>query len=158
MSNITNVGSEGRIPGKIISASCNITSAVDSIVDYLDSTYNLQAADTQLTAVISNEEAQVVSQFEQEQNSATGPNNYIYQLEQLEIMPPIIDNSSKISELTTLYTEASAENQAEVKVMDGNNSTAQNTLNQNSQGQQGLIQTLGSINSVASNLVRILQG
>ena len=140
------------VPGHIVSASCNIQSAMAEIVDYLDSTYDLQAADTKLEASITNAEAQEVQAFEAKMNSPTGPDNYIFQLEQKST------DSTRISQLSQLYSDANMQNQALTKVMDGNNSTAQNTLSQNSQGQQGLMQTMSSINQQQANLARDIQG
>jgi hypothetical protein len=137
------------IPGQIISASSNIQSAMAMIVDYLDSTYALQAADTLLEQGITNEEAKAVQDFEAKMNSATGPGNYIYQLKQ---------PGADVSRITSEYQDANMQNQALTKVMDGNNSTAQNTLSQNSQGQQGLMQTMSAINQQQANLARDIQG
>ena len=137
------------VPGQIVSASSNIQAAMAMIVDYLDSTYSLQAADTLLEQGITNEEAKTVQDFEAKMNSATGPDNYIYQLKQ---------PGADVSRLTSQYQDANMQNQALTKVMDGNNSTAQNTLSQNSQGQQGLMQTMSAINQQQANLARNIQG
>lgn len=164
MSTMMTVGPANVIPGNIVSASGNVEAALFLVIDYLQSTYNLQAADTQLEESITNAEAQEVTQFQNGLNAHStkpgqyDPNatNYIYQLEHLN--PNDKNYDTEVSTLTTLYTNANAQNQAIVKVMDGNNSTAQNTLSQNAQGQQGLMQTMGSINSIANNLTRLIQG
>ena len=162
MSSIMSIGPANVTSSNVISTTGNIDAAMSMIVAYLDSTYDLQAADTVLEEGITNAEAQEVTNFENSLNATSpgpynpGATNYIYQLEHLNSS----DSNYQEEEgtLATLYSNANAQNQAVVKVMDGNNSTAQNVLNQNSQGQQGLMQTMSSINGVAGNLTRLIQG
>lgn len=141
------------LPGHVISTSSNVIMALSLLESYINSTYALQAADTELEAAISNQETEIVNAFEKAQNSQGG---YLYELEHLNTKSK--NYSAKVSQLSSEYAAASAENQAKTKVMDGNSSVAQNTLNQNAQGQQGIIQTMSSINSVGANLTRIVQG
>ncbi len=144
---------QSALPGKVISTSSNVIMALALLEGYINSTYALQAEDTKLEATISNQETAIVNAFETAQNS---PGGDIYQLEHLN--PKDKHYSSYVSKLSMEYSAANGANQARTKVMDGNNSVAQNTLNQNAQGQQGIIQTMGSINSVGANLTRIVQG
>ncbi len=146
------------IPGHVVSTSCNTLAALFMITDYLNSTYDLQAADTKLEESVTNSEAQMVQAFEA---SLTAPyssigTNYLYLIDHLDPTDPLYTEDSQT--LTSEYSNANASNQSLVKVMDGNNSTAQNTLSQNAQGQQGLMQTMSSINSIGSNLARLIQG
>ncbi len=146
------------IPGHVVSTSCNTLTALFMITDYLNSTYDLQAADTKLEESVTNSEAQMVQAFQASLSASTSPDgtNYLYQLEHLD--PTSGDYTPKSQTLTTEYSNANAQNQSLVKIMDGNNSTAQNTLSQNAQGLQGLMQTMSSINSIGSNLARLIQG
>jgi hypothetical protein len=141
------------LPGHVISVSCNVIMALSLLEEYMNSTYSLQAADTQLEAAISNQETALVNSFETQQNS---PGGYLYMLEHCNPADP--NYSTEVSQFSGEYSAANAQNQARTKVMDGNNSVAQNTLSQNSQGQQGITTTMSSINSVAGNLVLIVQG
>lgn len=145
-------------PDQVISTSCNLVVALGFLEKYLNSTYDLQAADTELQAAISNQETSIVQKFEQTENGSGGT---LYQLEHLtpDNDPNGKDDyASDVSKLTSQYGAESAENQQLTKVMDGNNTTAQNTLNQNSQGQQGVVTTMQSINSVPGNLKNLIQG
>ena len=157
------------VPGHIINSSANIQAAMFMIVNYLQSTYQLQAADTLLEQGITNAEAAQVQAFETSLtatsgNTAYNPNatNYIWQLEHLPTTDangnPDPNYQTDMGALTQLYTNANMQNQSITKVMDGNNSTAQNTLSQNSQGQQGLMQTMSAINQQQANLARDIQG
>lgn len=158
MSTVTQLGPSG---GNVtfLSTTGNIEAAMFMVINYLNSTYSLQAADTVLEQKITTQEAQLVQAFQQ--GLISGPNNYITQIENLTPAndPNGSDNyGTDMQKLIQEYTNANAQNQSLVKVMDGNNSTAQNTLSQNSQGQQGDIQTLSSINGVSANLSRLIQG
>ena len=150
--------SQGDSEGTMISVSCNTIMALTLLEGYMNSTYSLQAADTQLEATISNEEATLVQQFQTDMSSSSAPSNasdtysnWLYQLSQTS-------DSGQMGKLAQLYAACNAENQAETKVMDGDNSTAQNTMNQNAQGQQGVIQTMQSVNGISGNLTRLIQG
>ncbi len=140
-------------PDQVISTSCNLVVALGLLENYLNSTYDLQAADTELQASISNQETTLVQKFEQWENSGDGALNQLNHLNTGDK-----DYASNVSKLSADYGEQSAENQELTKVMDGNNTTAQNTLNQNSQGQQGVVTTMQSINSVPGNLKNLIQG
>ncbi len=155
MSTITNTTPAPSGPqGVLISVSSNVTAALMSMVNYLQSTYNLQAADTQLQAAISNQETTVVEQFEAQENSSSG-NLYL-----LEHLDPTTDKNytSDVSNYSTRFGADQAANQALTKGMDANNTTAQNTLSSNSQGQQGVITTMQSLLGIGSNLVAALRG
>lgn len=140
-------------PDQVISTSCNLVVALGLLENYLNSTYNLQAADTELQAAISNQETTIVQSFEQWENTGGGALNTLQNLD-----PKDKNYASDVSKYSAEYGEQSAENQELTKVMDGNNTTAQNTLNQNSQGQQGIVTTMQSINSVPGNLKNLIQG
>jgi hypothetical protein len=142
----------------------NIQTAMALIVSYLNSTYHLQAADTKLEATITNAEAELVNSFQTQMMKPgdsndpynTNKNNYLWQMENLSSKDDNYQEHCSI--LTNLYTNASMQNQALTKTMDANNSTAQNTLSQNSQGQSGLMQTMSAINQQQANLARDIQG
>ena len=143
-----------------ISTSSNPLAALACMVTYLNSTYDLQAADTELESSITNAEAELVQQFEKGLQMA-GPydptaKNYLYQLEHLD--PKNKDYSTDVQILTQELSAAQSKNQAQVKVMDGNNSTAHNVLSQNAQNQPGIVQAMSAINGIAGNLSRILAG
>lgn len=143
-----------------INTESNPLVALACMVSYLNSTYDLQAADTELESSITNAEADLVQQFEANLQ-APGPynpkaDNYLYQLEHLD--PKSKTYSTDAQTLTQLLSAAQAKNQAQVKVMDGNNSTAQNVLSQNAQNQPGIVQAMSAINGIAGNLARILAG
>lgn len=157
--------------GHLVDASCNPALALGLMVEYLNSTYKLQAKDTALEVAITNAETKKVQEFEDGLTQKGGDykhgTNYIYLLEHLEeIMtkdnkgkkPSSTDLNNAESRITQLLGAAQSKNQAAVKIMDGNNSTAQNTLSQNAQGQQGIIQAMSAINGIGGNLARILQG
>jgi hypothetical protein len=142
--------------------------AISLMVKYLNSTYGLQVADTKMEAAITTAEANLVEEFEKSLTQSGSYNtkgdpynptakNFIWQLEHLT---PENDPNYKtdVSTLTSLLGAAQSKNQANVKIMDGNNSTAQNVLSQNAQGQQGVIASMSSINGIEGNLARILQG
>jgi len=143
-----------------INTSCNPLIALALMVDYLNSTYDLQAADTELESSITNAEAELVQKFEAglQQAGSFNPkaHNYLYELEHLD--PTSKTYSSDVQVLTQLLSAAQSKNQAQVKVMDGNNSTAQNVLSQNAQNQPGIVQAMSAINGIAGNLSRILAG
>ena len=155
------------MPGHVVSVSCNVLMALSLMADYLNSTYNLQMADTALEAAITNQETQLVQQFEQQMIAAGNPaspygtGGLLWQIEHLtaDNCPGGKDYfTTYMQTLTTEYSAANAQNQADVKTMDSNNSTAQNILNQNSQSQPGIIQAMQALNTNGANLVRILQG
>ncbi len=146
------------LPGHVISVSPNVIMALSLLEGYLQSTYDLQAADTKLEADISSQEAALVQKFENDMNSPTTPtdqtttySNWLYLLSQAS-------DQNTISKYAQMYAACNAANQAATKEMDGNNTTAQNTLNQNSQGQQGVVQAMSSINGITANLTRLIQG
>lgn len=155
------------IPGVKVSMSCNVLMALSLMVGYLNSTYGLQRADTMLQAAISNQEVACVQQFQKDMSEA-GKNNDPWStggiLWRIEHLTPDNDPngkdrySSDMSNLQTQYSAANSQNQSLVKVFDANNSTAQAIQNQNAQQQPGVVTTLQSMNSIGTNLVRILQG
>lgn len=162
--------------GKLVNVSCNTFLAMSMMVEYLKSTYDLQAQDTKMEAAITNAEAEEVTQFQNAlndgfnknpfaKNGMPGYGNFIYLLEHFEELmkkwgykPGDAEYSAQQTVLTNLLSAAQSKNQAEVKVMDGNNSTAQNVLSQNAQNQPGILQAMSSISGIEGNLARILQG
>lgn len=155
MSTITNTTpAQSGSQGILISVSSNVAAALMSMVNYLQSTYNLQAADTQLQAEISNEETTIVQQFEAQENA---PGGNLYELEHLDSTTDK-NYSGDVSNYSTRFGADQAANQALTKGMDANNTTAQNTMNSNSQGQQGVITTMQSLLAIGSNLVAALRG
>lgn len=160
MSTISNTTpAQSGSQGILVSTSCNMGTALQELESYLQSTYDLQAADTQLQAAISNEETLVVQQFEETENA---PGGALYELEHASpTLPdgkPNPNYSTQVSQYAGQFGADQAANQALTKVMDANNSTAQNTLSQNSQGQQGIISAMQAILSVPGNLKNLIQG
>ena len=153
-----NTGLTNLMPGHVISVSCNVLIALSLMMQYLNSTYLLQTADTKLEAAITNQETQIVQDFD---NSMNKPGGYLYEMEHLT---PQNDPNGKdaysadMQALTTEYSAANAQNQSQVKAMDANNSITQNILSQNSQAQPGTVQAMQALVGNGSNLVRILQG
>lgn len=152
-------GLTNLMPGHVISVSCNVLIALSLMEQYLNSTYALQTADTKLEAAITNQETQIVQDFDNDMNkSGSGL------LWQMEHLTPQNDPNGKdaysadMQALTTEYSAANASNQAQVKAMDANNSITQNILSQNSQAQPGTVQAMQALVGNGSNLVRILQG
>src|SRR5690348_2732188 len=126
MSTVTQLGPSGS-GVTFLSTTGNIQAAMFMVINYLNSTYSLQAADTVLEQGITTSEAQLVQLFQQ--GLISGPNNYITQIENLT--PSNDPNgpdkySTDMNKLIQEYTNANTQNQALVKVFDGNNSTAQN--------------------------------
>src|SRR3990167_1116667 len=137
-----NTGLTNLMPGHVISVSCNVLIALSLMMQYLNSTYLLQTADTKLEAAITNQETQIVQDFD---NSMNKPGGYLYEMEHLT---PQNDPNGKdaysadMQALTTEYSAANAQNQSQVKGMDANNSITQNILSQNSQAQPGTVQAM----------------
>ncbi|CAM0117517.1 hypothetical protein [Rhabdochlamydiaceae symbiont of Dictyostelium giganteum] len=161
------LGPVGDFQGKIVSATGDLYEGMKSISNYVDSTYILQQSDTQLESYISNQETTISQNFQQ-QLTAPGDStsvyqptdtNYLWQMQTLSATPNM--NSTIQSQLTTLsslYSQANAQNGAVIKTLDGQNSSAQNILSQNSQAQQTVTQTMGFINGVLGNLSHLIQG
>lgn len=135
---------KGDLPGHLINPSCNVQTAMFMVIDYLNSTYGLQAADTKLQEEISAAESAEVSAYE-----AREENGVLKKMQG--------DKGDDLSKDISQYNAAAAENAALVKQMDANNSTAQNTLSQNSQGQTGLMSGLQAFIGLESNLTQALR-
>lgn len=149
----------------------SLLAALDAMISYTNSQFSLQASDTRLEEMISNNEAQVVQQQESALTAAGDSNlplnlsgtNFIWQMEHLTKDNdkatkdnPHPDYSTDMTKLSNAYNAANMQNQSIIKIMDGNNSTAQNTLNAIAQAQPQTIQAMSSLTQVEANLARAL--
>ncbi len=143
--------------GEKISTTTNTVQALTRAIGYTGSRDSIQAALARMQAAISELSTQIVEQFQKKQNSKGGA---LYEMQKLKPNPkdPNDNYSTEISKLTSRFGSEQAANQQLTKVMDANNSIAQNALNQNAQGQQGDMTLMQSILAVAGNLVSLLRG
>lgn len=132
----------------IVSASCNVQSTFADTMNFLDSQNDLQESDTLIEAAISNQEAELSTSFEAEMNGTSG-NNYITQIE-------ATTDATTISKLTQEYTDASAQEQAQLKVFDSNNSMYQGPIQQMPTTMQTVLQGLTGIVQLEANLAHIV--
>ncbi|MGR3973296.1 MAG: hypothetical protein QRY72_01775 [Candidatus Rhabdochlamydia sp.] len=157
------LGPQEPFLGKIVSGAGDMEEGMKSIQTYLDSTYDLQVSDSMLESFISQQETTITQQFQAQltaPGNASSPfnasgTNFIWQLQNI---PSTSDNQQNLGTISTLYSQANAANGAVIKTLDGQSSSAQNILSQNSQAQQSVTQTMGSINSIETNLSHLIQG
>jgi hypothetical protein len=162
---------ETRPPGELVSGSSNNVFALKKLTEYHASFNGVQAGLTQLLASLSGISANLFKDFEAEMNKPAPEgwekNPTIFKQGGLlwQIANLTKDNtpggekefSNYLTQITSEYQAKNSSVNAKNKVIDGGSSNLQNTVSSIAQSLQGLVQSMGIINSWTANLSRILQ-
>ncbi len=162
---------ETRPPGELVSGSSNNVFALKKLTEYHASFNGVQAGLTQMLASLSNVSANLFKDFENDMNTEA-PDGWktnkdlfkkgglLWQIANLtkENCPRGPDRfSDYLTQITSEYQAKNSSVNAKNKVIDGGSSNLQNTVSSIAQSLQGLVQSMGIINSWTANLSRILQ-
>ena len=140
-------------PGNQVNISFNTQTSLEGLYAYDASQNGLEQADMQLQANISNDEVNASTNFETEMNSPTGPDNYLFQLQQLaqETNPPSTQ-STQMQELETEYNNANTENQQQLQVYNSQLQMYQGTSSQIPQSQGAITNGFSGVIGIEANL------
>jgi hypothetical protein len=133
--------------GHSVSMSGNFLSGQAAFETYYDTENKVMAADASLIQTINEDNANATTQFEQQMNSSTGTNNYIYQLTTGKFA-----NGQTASTVTELYTDANQQLNAANTTRTGESQMFQNNVSGQPQNQQLLWTTLSSGRQVVDTL------